>query len=116
MNITALIFEAFLKCPTKCWLRFTSEPPSGNAYAEWVQTENESYRAAAAKRLLANMTESEYAISPAAVNRKTSQWRFAVDVPARTVSRLLPECGIKVMVWSCWIGANVPPWNASPAK
>ncbi len=84
MNITPLIFEAFLKCPTKCWLRFASEPTAGNAYAEWVQAENESYRGAAAKRLLANLPESECAISPAAANLKTAQWRFAVDVPARS--------------------------------
>jgi len=45
MKITPHHFEAFLKCPTKCWLRFTCEPPSGNPYAEWVQTETESYRA-----------------------------------------------------------------------
>jgi len=44
MKITLSLFEAFLKCPTKCWLRFTREPPAGYPYAEWVQTENESYR------------------------------------------------------------------------
>ena len=42
MIITPSFFEAFIKCPTKCWLRFTGEPASGNAYAEWVQTESES--------------------------------------------------------------------------
>jgi hypothetical protein len=34
MKITPPLFEAFLKCPTKCWLRANSEPPSGNTYAE----------------------------------------------------------------------------------
>jgi hypothetical protein len=40
MTITPSLFDAFLKCLTKCWLRATGEPPSGNAYAEWVKTQN----------------------------------------------------------------------------
>ena len=82
MTITPRLFEAFLKCPTKSWLRFTGEPPTGNPYAEWVQTEAESYRADAARRLIADAPEVECAIAPASANLKTAQWRFAVDVPA----------------------------------
>ncbi len=84
MTITPRLFEAFLKCPTKCWLRFTGEPPAGNAYAEWVQTETESYRADAARRLIANAPEAECAIAPAPTNLKTAQWRFAVDIELRS--------------------------------
>ena len=61
MTITPPLFEAYLKCPTKCWLRFTGEPPRAIAYAEWVQTETESYRADAAKRLTANLPADECA-------------------------------------------------------
>ena len=42
MKISSRLFEAFLKCPTKCWLRATGESFGGNAYAEWVKTQNES--------------------------------------------------------------------------
>lgn len=42
MKITLSLFEAHLKCPTKCWLRSNGEPTAGNAYAEWVQTQSES--------------------------------------------------------------------------
>jgi hypothetical protein len=92
MTITPLLFETYLKCPTKCWLRFTNEPPSGNAYAEWVQTETESYHTATAKRLTANLPVDECASfcssrreeahydSPEAL--KTAKWQFAVDIPA----------------------------------
>src|SRR5437016_3842900 len=83
MSITPSLFEAFLKCPTKCWLRFTGEPPTGNTYAEWVQTERESYRSEAAKRLIANASADECAIAPIAENLKTARWRLALDVPAR---------------------------------
>jgi hypothetical protein len=84
MTITPSLFGAFLKCPTKCWLRFTGEPPSGNPYAAWVQAEHESYRADAAKRLTADASSScrsrgdEAQIS--AESLKTAQWQLAVDV------------------------------------
>src|SRR5258706_405468 len=83
MTITPSLVEAFLKCPTKCWLRFTNEPPLGNTYAEWIQTEHESYRADATKRLIANVPADEDAVAPIAENLKTARWRFALDVPAR---------------------------------
>jgi hypothetical protein len=35
-KITSDIFEAHLKCQTKCWLLATGARFSGNAYAEWV--------------------------------------------------------------------------------
>jgi hypothetical protein len=41
MKITSSVFEAHLKCPTKCWLRAAGEPFSGNTYAEGVQTQND---------------------------------------------------------------------------
>ena len=52
MKITPFLFDAFLKCPTKCWLRAHDETPSGNTYAEWVLSQNEAYRAAQTDRLL----------------------------------------------------------------
>ena len=83
MKISSDFFEAFLKCPTKCWLRFTSEPTAGNAYAEWVEAQNKSYRADAAERLMADVPANECDVAPLAENLKTVKWRFAVDMPAR---------------------------------
>jgi predicted RecB family nuclease len=86
------LFEAFLKCPTKCWLRFTGEPTAGNAYAEWVQTQNESYRADATQRLVADVPANECDVAPLVENLKTVKWRFAVDMPARIeLGRLCSE-------------------------
>jgi hypothetical protein len=45
MKIIPDVFEAFLKCPTKAWLRAAGEPASGNAHSEWVKTQAASYRA-----------------------------------------------------------------------
>src|SRR3989441_13000913 len=83
MTITPSVFEAFLKCPTKCWLRFRGEPPTGNTYAEWVQAEHESYRDAVAKGLIASAPADECAVAPLAENLKTARWRFALDVLAQ---------------------------------
>jgi len=97
MTITPSLFEAFLKCPTKCWLRFTDETPTGNNYAEWVQTESESYRIDAAKRLLATVPADECGPLPGssrreespslAENLKAAQWRVATDVSVHTELR-----------------------------
>ena len=84
MKITPLLFEAFLNCPTHCWLNATGERPSGNAYAEWVQVQTETYRTIETERLLAETPSSESARSPFAENLKTGKWRLAVDVAVRT--------------------------------
>jgi len=68
MRITPDLFEAFLKCPTKCWLRATAEAASGNIYAEWVDDRNEAYRVAETERLLTQTPPAESALSPPAGN------------------------------------------------
>src|ERR1035437_49513 len=103
MTITPLLFKAYLKCPTKCWLRFTCQPPAGNNYAEWVQTETESYRAGVAKRLIANAPADECAPSSRSSRRKeahysaeslkTARWRVATDVPVQSLMLTVPKSG-----------------------
>ena len=93
MTITPSLFEAHLKCPTKCWLRAISEPSAGNDYAEWVRNQNESYRIGAANRLMAGATADDCAPSPGSSRReeahssvedlKGARWLFAVDVLVR---------------------------------
>jgi hypothetical protein len=80
MKITSEVFEAFLKCPTKCWLRATGEPGSGNTYAEWVKSQTELYRTMETERLLSETPSDEFAISSLAVNLKTDKWRLAASV------------------------------------
>ena len=50
MNITS-IFEAYLKCPTKGFLRAHGETGAENEYANWVKTETESYKSSGLVRL-----------------------------------------------------------------
>ena len=97
MTITPSLFEAHLKCPTKCWLRAVGESASGNLYAKWVHTGQESYRTGAANRLMAGTTADDCAPSPGSSRReethpsvedlKGARWLFAVDVLVRLEPR-----------------------------
>jgi predicted RecB family nuclease len=80
MKVSADVFGAFIDCPTKCWLRAVGEPTSGNAYAEWVSSQQESYRADAVKRLMADAPPDEFDVTPSAGNLKTAKWSMAVGV------------------------------------
>jgi predicted flap endonuclease-1-like 5' DNA nuclease len=92
MTITLNLFEAHLKCPTKCWLRAAGESPSGNEYAEWVMIQTEAYRAAETARLLKQTPPAETALSPPAEYLNNAKWRLAVDLVAQASSPQLP-CG-----------------------
>jgi hypothetical protein len=80
MKNTPSLFHAHIKCPTKCWLRFTGEPATGNTYADWVQSQSESYRDAAIKRLQCEMPQDESTVFHAPESLKTSKWRLGFDV------------------------------------
>ena len=59
MKITTPLFDAFLKCLTKCFLRSLGEAGTGNAYADWDRTQNESYRNEGIKGLIAGAAPDE---------------------------------------------------------
>src|SRR5437870_3198624 len=80
MKITQDLFEAFLKCPTKCWLRAADEPGSGNPYAEWARSQNSSYREAETERLLSETPKDKSALSPLAENLKAAKWCLAANL------------------------------------
>jgi hypothetical protein len=77
MKITPDVFEAYLKCPTKCWLRATNEPSVGGTYPEWVKAQNDSYRVSETRRLVAELPDDEVVISPDMKNFKAAKWRLA---------------------------------------
>ena len=61
MAITADLLDAFLKCPTKCFLRARGELATGSAYADWVRTKSDVFRGEGIKRLLAGAKLEECA-------------------------------------------------------
>jgi predicted RecB family nuclease len=84
MKITPGLFEAYLKCPTKCWLRATGERSAGNSYSEWVNAQNDSYRLTGTPRLVAAFRDDEVVLSPDIENFKVAKWRLAFNFVART--------------------------------
>ena len=90
MKITSPLFDAFLKCATKCHLRSLGEVDSGNEYAEWVRGREESYHREAALRMQEAVPETERAFEPPATeNLKAAKWRLAVDLVAETRDRFM---------------------------
>jgi predicted RecB family nuclease len=77
MKITTEVFEAYLKCPTKCWLRATGEPSTGNTYAEWVKAQDGSYRAINTEQLVNGSPMVAALRSPDPETLKAAQWRLA---------------------------------------
>lgn len=86
MKVTPKVFEASLKCSTKCWLRATGESSAGNSYAEWVKAQNDSYRTTETARLIAELANNEVARAPVMENLMAAKWRlaFSLAVEAQT--------------------------------
>ena len=80
MKITSDMFEAYLKCSTKCWLLATGEPSSGNTYAEWLKAQDDAYRTTETERLIADSPNREVARWPAVENVLTTKWRFVINL------------------------------------
>ena len=59
MKITVSLFEAGLKCLTKCFLLSLDEQGTGNAYADWVRIKTDSYRREGIKGLMARAAHDE---------------------------------------------------------
>ncbi len=79
--VSSQIFESYLACPTKCWLRSRPEPATGNLYAEWVRAEKETYFKKGLKYLRATFPEGSHVIAPALPkNFRDLTWRLATDV------------------------------------
>jgi predicted RecB family nuclease len=77
MKITLDVFEAYIKCRTKCWLRATDEPSVGGSYAEWVKAQNRAYRVSETRRLVAEFPNNEVALSADMKGLKAAKWRLA---------------------------------------
>lgn len=83
MTITSHLFEVYLKCPTKCFLRSHGEAGTGNAYADWARIQSESYRRNGIDRLASTVRPGELVTGPPPTeNVKTAIWRLAVDFAA----------------------------------
>jgi predicted RecB family nuclease len=93
MTITSQLFEAYLKCPTKCWLRNAGENATGNAYAAWVQAKIDACRVEGINRLVAEVPDAERVTASPTKSLKTATWRMAADLPVRA-----PNIGTRIPI------------------
>jgi len=83
MIISAPIFEAYLKCPLKCWLLFLGKEGDENIYSNYVRNQSNIYRAAGLERMMDKNQRNECVVTPSVqVNIKTTKWLLAVDFVA----------------------------------
>jgi predicted RecB family nuclease len=80
--ITSELLEAYLACPTKCYLRSISEASFGNTYAAWDQARNDLYRRESIRKLIASTTLN---IADAQIDlHQNVQWQLAFDQVVRS--------------------------------
>jgi predicted RecB family nuclease len=80
MVISSSLFDAYIECSTKCWLRSRAEPNTGNAYADWSRQRRETYCVDGLKRLVTMFPDSDLAIAPPISKyTKNAAWRLAID-------------------------------------
>ena len=82
MIITADLIEAYLKCPTKCFLLSRDEVETGNAYAEWARVKSASFCREGIGRLVAGVAPDKCVMSASATENPQSQ--LAIDFKARS--------------------------------
>jgi predicted RecB family nuclease len=96
--VTAQLFEAYLACPTKCFLRSTGEVAPGNAFATWNDTRSESYRLDGTQKLTVDYPHV-FGTSERA-SWKSAPWHFAraggvsaqnLETSLHAIQRIPPE-------------------------
>ena len=82
MTITTELIEAYLKCPTKCFLLSRDEVETGNAYAEWARVKSASFCREGIGHLVAGVAPNKCVVSTSAAEKR--QWLLAIDFKARS--------------------------------
>jgi diacylglycerol kinase family enzyme len=96
MTITSQLFEAYIKCPTKCFLKGRGEVGTGNAYAGWVREQNVLYRSEGTKRMTrGNVCECINGTSEA-VKLKSPHWHLAVVLLAAVLNSPTYGAGVRL--------------------
>jgi hypothetical protein len=82
--ITSHLFEAYLKCHTKCFLLSLGETGTGNGYSDWVQAQQASYRSEEINRLTQEAAQNQHVIGPIdGEDVQFTKWRFLLETTAR---------------------------------
>jgi len=81
--ITSRLFEAFLACPAKCFLRSIGQSTTENSFTTWKEARDESYRREGFKRLPSEVART---LDPVGIDRrslKNARWQLAFDQVVR---------------------------------
>jgi predicted RecB family nuclease len=85
MAVTTDLVEAFLKCPTKCFLRACAEVGPGSAYADCVRTENDVFRSEGVKRLVEGVAPDKCVTGTVTTEGlRSAQWQLALGLIAQS--------------------------------
>src|SRR6202047_5600043 len=80
VRITSDLFETYLECTTKCFLRSLGETGTGNSYANWVKAERLSYSSEGIKHLVEGVAEDECVTGPIDVKETwPTKWRLGTQ-------------------------------------
>ena len=77
MKITAEVFQAYLKCNTKCWFYSLCKRGEETEYAAWVKHRNDSHYSTGINHLFELSTVEESTASFDRGDLKTARWRLA---------------------------------------
>jgi predicted RecB family nuclease len=84
MSITSSLFEAYLNCPTKCFLQSIGESSAVNAYDNWEKTNREKYRNQGILLLKSRFPPNCVTVSSDVAALKTAECHLALNFVART--------------------------------
>lgn len=84
LQITSQLFDDYINCPTKCYLRFIGEPAIGNPFADWINAQSNQHRREGIKlftigsilKIIEGQHSTEYL--------KKANWELAVGLMARS--------------------------------
>lgn len=79
LSITSRLFEAYLACPTKCYLQFKGEVGAGSDYTAWAAKRAESYCRNGMQELTAAHPLELGSGSLESGRWKNASWHFALD-------------------------------------
>jgi predicted RecB family nuclease len=104
--ITPQLFEAYLKCPTKCFLRSLGETGSENSYADWICARNARYRREGMARLRQGIAINQWVTGQ--IDRaglRSGTWQIATE---STVGTQTLECTLDALerVSTCIAGKS----------
>ena len=82
-SVTSKLFEAYLACPTKCYLQSIDATATNNNFAIWNETQSENYRCEGAQRITTSHQSKLALKAPETGHWRNVSWHFILNLVAR---------------------------------